>query len=160
MLNEKDNNNRFSYMEEQQVFTLEELYASKNYNSYGESLRQYVETYGEMKTAEMIINGYEQSQRQSLPEGTYEFSLQVKPYWERLKREFDRLVCGHKDYEEEQKKFLMTGQVINLATAYQISSMMTGMLSIPPYILTPAIALMLHTMVKMGRLAYCENVKV
>ena len=147
-------------MEEQQVFTLEELYKSSEYNNYGDSLRQYVEMYGEMKTAEMIINGYEQSQRQSSPEGVYEFTLQVKPYWERLKREFDRLVCGHKDYEEEQKKFLMTGQVINLATAYQISSMMTGMLSIPPYILTPAVALMLHTMVKMGRLAYCENVKV
>jgi len=147
-------------MEEQQVFTLEELYASSEYNKYEDSLRQYVEKYGEMKTAEMIINGYEQSQRQSLPEGTYEFTLQVKPYWERVKREFDKLVCGHKDYEEERKKFFVTGQVINLATAYQISSIMTEMVAIPPYILTPAIALMLHTMVKMGRLAYCENVKV
>ena len=52
-------------MEEQQVFTLEELYKSSEYNNYGDSLRQYVEMYGEMKTAEMIINGYEQSQRQS-----------------------------------------------------------------------------------------------
>ena len=147
-------------MAEQQVFTLEELYDSREYNFYGDSLRRYVEQYGEMKTAEMIINGYEQSQRKPSPEGTIGFTLQVKPFWERLKHEFDKLVCGHKDYEEDQKNFFVTGRVVNLAMASQIASSMTGVLSIPVYILTPAIALMLHTMVKMGRLAYCETVKL
>ena len=136
---------------------LEELYASYKGDTYAAQLRNAVEKYGDLKTAEMIIDQFGYSQSNSDTSGAIGFRVS---YWNRLKTEFDKLVCGHSQYAKESKDFYVFGKFFSLATASSMATTLAPMLSIPVYILTPTIALMLHSMMKIGINAYCNTVNI
>lgn len=78
-------------------------------------------------------------------------------YWDRFKNEFDKLICGHPDYENEQKKFMYAGKPIGLSSVTALSTWLSPIICVSPAILVPAIILVLHTTSKMGIKAYCST---
>lgn len=136
---------------------LEELYASYNGDAFADWLKGAVEKIGDMATAEKIIDDYSFRQAGSQIPGTISYRAN---FWPSVKREFDKLVCGHSQYAKEGEDFYVYGKFFSLATASAMASTLESILSIPAYILTPTIALMLHSMMKIGRNAYCSTVKI
>lgn len=138
---------------------LEELYASYKGDAYAAHLKGLVEKYGDMHVAEMIIDQFEDSQRNNQNQDVIEFSIGYHQFWPCVKREFDKLVCGQSPYEKENQDYYVFGKFFSLATASAIATSISPVLSIPVYVLTPTIALMLNSMMKIGRNAYCSTVK-
>lgn len=136
---------------------LEELYASYHGDAYATNLRNMVEKYGDLKVAEMIVDQYEDSQKHSNTE-VIGFQIISHTFWANVKHEFDKLVCGQEPYEKENQDYLTMGKFFSLATASSIAMAISTVVSIPVYILTPTVALMLHSVFKVGRNAYCETV--
>ena len=134
---------------------LEELYASYQGDAFGVWLKGSVEKNGELVTAELIINDYSRRQSSSGMSGTVSYS---RNFWGSVKREFDKLVCGSSPYEKENEDYYVLGRFYSLATASAMASSISQMTNIPVYILTPTIALMLHSLFKIGRNAYCSKV--
>lgn len=137
---------------------LEDLYASYN-GAYGAHLKGLVEKYGDLKVAEMIINQYEVSQRSNENTDTIGFQVNYHLFWKNVKKEFDKLVCGQTPYEKDNQDYQVMGRFFTLATASSIALTISQVLPIPQYILTPTIALMLSSVMKIGRSAYCSTVR-
>lgn len=136
---------------------LEELYASYKGDAFADWLKNTVEKTGDLATAEKIIDDYSFRQTESQIPGTISYRANL---WPSVKREFDKLVCGHSQYAKEGEDYYVFGKFFSLATASAMASSMSPFVSIPAYILTPTIALMLHSMMKIGRNAYCSTVKI
>ena len=139
---------------------LEELYASYKGDAFAAQLKGLVGRYGDLKTAEMLVDSYEDSQQPNQRTDVTEFKLDFHLFWPRVKREVDKLVCGHSPYEKEKQDYYVFGKFFSLATASSMATTLAPMLSIPAYILTPTIALMLHSMMKIGINAYCSTVNI
>ncbi len=139
---------------------LDELYASYNGHPFAIQLKKLVARYGDLKTAEMLVDNYEDSQHQSQRIDVLEFKIDIHLFWPRVKREFDKLVCGHSQYAKESADYYVFGKFFSLATASSIASTISPLVSIPTYILTPTIVLLLHSMIKIGRNAYCSIVEI
>lgn len=139
---------------------LEELYASYKGDVFAAQLEGLVGRYGDLKTAEMLVDSYEDSQRPNQRTDVTEFKVDFHLFWPRVKREVDKLVCGHSQYQKENQDYYVFGKFFSLATASSMATTLAPMLSIPAYILTPTIALMLHSMMKIGINAYCSTVNI
>ncbi len=139
---------------------LEDLYASYNGDAYATQLEGLVEKYGDIQVAEMILNQFEDSQKPAGRTDVIEFQSNYHLFWNNLKLEFDKLVCGESTYKSENQDYYTMGRFYSLATASAMASTLQPILNIPVYILTPTIALMLHSMFKIGRNAYCSTVKL
>lgn len=74
-------------------------------------IEQLVEKYGIEKAAEEWINARGPMQTVTFG-GVVEDANNKKNYWNRFKNEFDKLICGHPDYQEEQDKFVAAGKPI------------------------------------------------
>lgn len=136
---------------------LDELIAAYKGDAFAEWLRSAVEKNGDLVTAEKIIDDYSFRHAGSQIPGTIGYSVN---YWPRVKEEFDKLVCGHSQYAKESEDYYVLGKFFSLATASAMASSMSQIVTIPSYILTPTIALMLHSMMKIGRNAYCSTVDI
>ena len=138
---------------------LEELYASYKGDAYAAHLKGMVEKYGDVQVAEMIINQYEVSQKPANNTDVIGFQINNHIYWKNVKREFDKLVCGQDPYEKETHEYYVLGKFFSLATASSMAQSISPIVGVPPFILTPTIVLMLHSVLKMGRNAYCTMEK-
>lgn len=136
---------------------LEELYASYNGDAFADWLKGAVEKNGEMVMAEKIIDDYSFRQAGSQIPGTICYRVN---YWPRVKREFNKLVCGHSPYEKESQDYYVFGKFFSLATASSMATSISQIVDVPIYVLTPTIALMLHSIMKIGRNAYCSTVEI
>lgn len=139
---------------------LDELYASYNGDAYATYLKGIVERYGDLKTAEMIIDQYEDSLHTSGDTTVIGFQTNYHLFWKRVKIEFNKLVCGHSQYEKEGQDFFVYGKFFSLATASAMASSISQVVDVPIYVLTPTIALMLNSIMKIGRNAYCSTVVI
>ena len=140
---------------------LEELYASYKDDAYAAHLEGVVEKYGDMQVAEMILNQYEDSLKPDGNTVNIGFQVNYHLFWKNVKKEFDKLVCGNAPYEREEQDGSFYGKFFTLATASSMAATIKQSImftDIPIYILTPAIALMLHSVMKVGRNAYCSTV--
>lgn len=138
---------------------LEELYASYNGDAYAAYMKEMVEKYGDLQVAEMIINQFEDSQKPVGNTDVIGFQTNYHVCWNKLKVEFDKLVCGQEPYEKENQEYYVLGKFFSLATASSMAYSISPIVGIPPYILTPTIVLMLHSVFKMGRNAYCNIIR-
>lgn len=136
---------------------LDELIAAYKGDAFAEWLRSAVEKNGDLVTAEKIIDDYSFRHAGSQIPGTIGYSVN---YWPKVKEEFDKLVCGNSQYAKESEDYYVLGKFFSLATASAMASSMSQIVTIPSYILTPTIALMLHSMMKIGRNAYCSTVDI
>ena len=76
-------------------------------------IKQLVAKYGEEKAAEEWINARGPMQTVTFG-GVTEDINNKKNYWNRLRNEFDKLICGHADYQNEHDKFVNAGKPIGL----------------------------------------------
>ena len=76
-------------------------------------IEQLVAKYGEEKAAEEWINARGPMQTVTFG-GVTEDVNNKKNYWNRLRNEFDKLICGHTDYQDEHDKFVAAGKPIGL----------------------------------------------
>lgn len=88
--------------------------------------------------------------------GVAQDNNQQNDYWTRFRYEFDKLLCGHADYEIEREKFVGTSKTIGLAGITAISTWIGPLIGLSPVLLVPSIALLLTTVSKMGIKAYCS----
>ena len=119
-------------------------------------IEQLVSKYGEEKAAEEWLTARGPIQTATFG-GSQTNTAEAQNYWSRLKDEFDKLICGHPDYEKEQKKFLAAGKSIGLGSVTALSNWLSPIIGMTPAILVPAIILILHTTSKMGVKAYCST---
>ncbi|MBJ2189722.1 MULTISPECIES: hypothetical protein [Duncaniella] len=88
--------------------------------------------------------------------GVTQDDKQQNDYWSRFRYEFDKLLCGHQDYEIEREKFVGTSKTIGLAGITAISTWIGPLIGLSPVLLVPSVALLLTTISKMGIKAYCS----
>lgn len=119
-------------------------------------IEQLVAKYGEEKAAEEWLMSRGPMQTATFG-GVQIGSENPTNYWNRFKTEFDKLICGHPDYEKEQEKFLATGKTIGLGCVTALANWIAPIIGMSPALLVPAIILLLHTMAKMGVKAYCST---
>lgn len=117
----------------------------KNIAKYGEerAAEEWLTARGPMQTATF---GGSQVNAENAPK-----------YWDRLRSEIDKLICGHPDYKKEQEKILAAGKSIGLGGVTALANWLSPLIGMSPALLTPAIILILHTMAKMGVKAYCAT---
>lgn len=122
-------------------------------------IEQLVSKYGEEKAAEewLIARGPVQTVTFG---GTPANAAETTHYWTRLKDEFDKLICGHPDYEKEQKKILTAGKTIGLGSVTALANWLSPVIGMSPSMLVPVLVLILHTTSKMGVNAYCSTKNV
>lgn len=119
-------------------------------------IEQLVAKYGEEKAAEEWLTA--RGPMQTATFGGNQVNAGNTPnYWDRLRTEIDKLICGHSDYEKEQEKFLAAGKSIGLGGVTALASWLSPIIGVSPALLLPAIILVLHTMAKMGVKAYCST---
>lgn len=86
-------------------------------------------------------------------------SASNKNYYQCLKDELNKLICGDNAYVEEKKQILEKGNLINVCAASQIALLLSPVIGVSVPILTPAIVLMLHVISKVSVNAYCSMIK-
>ena len=121
-------------------------------------IKQLVAKYGEEKAAEEWINASGPMQTVTFG-GVTEDINNKKNYWNRLRNEFDKLICGHADYQNEHDKFVNAGKPIGLGAVTYIADWIAPAVGMSTAILIPAIALVLSTTAKMGVKAYCATIQ-
>ena len=119
-------------------------------------IKQLVAKYGEEKAAVEWINARGPMQTVTFG-GVTEDINNKKNYWNRLRNEFDKLICGHADYQNEHDKFVNAGKPIGLGAVTYIADWIAPAVGMSTAILIPAIALVLSTTAKMGVKAYCAT---
>lgn len=119
-------------------------------------IKQLVAKYGEEKAAEEWINARGPMQTVTFG-GVTEDINNKRNYWNRLRNEFDKLICGHADYQKEHDKFVNAGKPIGLGAVTYIADWIAPAVGMSTAILIPAIALVLSTTAKMGVKAYCAT---
>lgn len=119
-------------------------------------IEQLVSQYGEEKAAEEWLTAKGPIQTATFG-GEQINTIDSKNYWNRLKDEFDKLICGHPEYEKEQKKLLAAGKSIGLGSVTALSNWLSPIIGITSTLLVPTIILFLHVISKMGIKAYCST---
>lgn len=119
-------------------------------------IEQLVAKYGEEKAAEEWINAKCPMQTVTFG-GVTEDINNKKNYWNRLKNELDKLICGHIDYKDEHDKLVAAGKPIGLGAVAYIADLIAPAVRMSTALLIPAIALILSTIAKMGVKAYCAT---
>ena len=119
-------------------------------------IEQLIAKYGEEKAAEEWINARGPMQTVTFG-GVAEDANNKKNYWNRLKNEFDKFLCGHHDYQDEHDKFVAAGKPIGLGAVAYIADWLAPAVGMSTAILIPAITLLLCTAAKMGVKAYCST---
>lgn len=82
-----------------------------------------------------------------------------KNYFQSLKQELNKLICGDESYENERKQILNKGSLINVATSAKIATILAPVVGVSITILTPALVLLLHVIGKVSVNAYCAMIK-
>ena len=121
-------------------------------------IKQLVSNYGEEKAAEIWITARGPIQTATFG-GSQNQNENTINYWKRLKNEFDKLICGHPDYEKERSQFTVAGEAIGLSGASALTGLIAPLIGVSTVLLLPAIVLLLHLAAKMGTKAYCVDKK-
>ncbi len=82
-----------------------------------------------------------------------------KNYFQCLKRELNKFICGDESYETDRKQILGENNCINIAFTTSIASILAPIVGMSAAILTPAIVLLLYVIGKISVNAYCAMVK-
>lgn len=119
------------------------------------TIEQLISAYGVDKAAEEWINARGPMQTATFG-GVTENSANSKNYWSSFKNEFDKLICGGAEYQEEHKKLIAAGKPIGLGAVSLIADWLAPVVGMSTSLLIPAIVLVLSTIGKMGVNAYCS----
>ncbi|MGB6066825.1 MAG: hypothetical protein WBG50_18625 [Desulfomonilaceae bacterium] len=79
----------------------------------------------------------------------------AKTFWENVKSEFRKFICDEDSYAEEKKT--LSGQKPRAAFVSIVSAAVGAAVGSSATLLAPAIVLLLFTVGKIGRNAYCKD---
>lgn len=80
-----------------------------------------------------------------------------EPFWDRFKSEFRRFVCNDEAYVEEKKALLAEAPNHRVLVMSIISGAIGANIGYAATLLTPAVAVLLYTVGKIGVNAYCNS---
>lgn len=80
-----------------------------------------------------------------------------KPFWDRFCEEFHKFICDDSAYVEERKALLSKGQTTARLLMMTISSAVGATIGYSATLLIPAVAVLLYTVGRIGRNAYCKD---
>jgi hypothetical protein len=81
---------------------------------------------------------------------------QKNSYGKRCKKELDKLICGHPDYNKEHQGFCFNAKMINMGLATEFATKISPIIGLPSAIIVPTVALFLYSLGKIGISAYCQ----
>lgn len=119
-------------------------------------IEQLVNIHGEEKAAEEWITAVGPMQTATFG-GVPSKKIDQEKYWNRLRDEFDKFICGHTSYQKELEKLIASGRLIGTGLVTSLASWISPAVGLPPSILTPALILLLHTSAKISVKAYCAT---
>lgn len=121
-----------------------------------DAIKKLVASYGEEEAAKAWLMATGPIQTATF--GGVNKNFEDSPiYWNRFKNEFDKLICGHPDYHEEQKKLLGMGKTIGLGCVTNVANYLAPIINMDPALIVPSLVLVLHITAKMGVRAYCST---
>jgi len=80
-----------------------------------------------------------------------------KPFWDRFRIEFTRFVCDDDAYLPDRQALTGEGPVTKALLVGEISAVVGAEIGLAPSLLAPAVVLLLFSVAKMGRNAYCAG---
>jgi hypothetical protein len=117
------------------------------------SIKTLIASHGEEEAAKKWLAA-------SGPSSTQQFGGQPQgnpqPFWDRLMAEFRLFVCGDKKYKKDRDKLLAQATPTAMFVVSGISSVIASTLGLAAALITPAIAILLHVVGKVGVNAWCE----
>ncbi|MEZ6952596.1 MULTISPECIES: hypothetical protein [unclassified Aeromonas] len=135
------------------TFSLDELLSAlKPYQKT--SIESLISAHGEEDAAKkwLAANG---------PSSTQQFGGQPqgdpRPFWDRLMAEFRLFICGNIKYKKDRDKLLAQATPTAMFIVSGISSVIASTLGLAAALITPAIAILLHVVGKVGVNAWCET---
>jgi len=93
------------------------------------------------------------------PQNTISFGGEkdTKPFWNNFKEEFKKFICDGEAYTEERNALLAEGPISNALMVSVISSAIGAQIGFAATLLAPAVVVLLYSIGKIGRNAYCNN---
>lgn len=92
------------------------------------------------------------------PSSTQQFGgdpADPKPFWDRFYDEFRKFICGDKKYKKERDELLSKSAPTAILLVSTISSLIATTLGLAAALVTPVVAVLLHTVGKIGITAWC-----
>ena len=78
--------------------------------------------------------------------------------WENIQIEFNKFICGHKDYEEQRSRIITDSKdVVSNISVAAISGLIGSIFGMNSVIIAPVIVLLLGGMIQIGKNAYCKT---
>lgn len=113
-----------------------------------------VQKYGEEEAAKRWIES--KGPINTVTFGGLPSNTQNRNYYEALKLEIHKFICGQNNYKEERKKIFGKGDLINTAVASKMAIMFSPIIGISVPMLLPALLLILNVISKISVNAFCS----
>lgn len=85
-------------------------------------------------------------------------TTQLNLLWENIQIEFNKFICGHKDYEEQRSRIITDSKdVVSNISVAAISGLIGSIFGMNSVIIAPVIVLLLGGMIQIGKNAYCKT---
>ena len=93
------------------------------------------------------------------PENTIPFGgvRDTKPFFDNFKAEFKKFICDNDSYSEEKKALAAENPITKAILISAISGAIGASIGYTATLLAPAVTILLFTVGKMGKNAYCNN---
>ena len=116
------------------------------------SIQELLKNHDELETAEIWVSSHG-------PENTIPFGgiPNTKPFWDNLKKEFNRFICDDSAYTKERESLKSESTIPKTLMISAISAALGATLGFTATLLAPAIALLLFNVSKITKNAYCNT---
>ncbi len=81
----------------------------------------------------------------------------TRPFWEHLKHEFRKFLCDDNAYAEEKRALFAEGPVARAVLISVLSAAIGATIGYAATLLAPPVAILLWTVCRIGRNAYCSG---
>ncbi len=118
------------------------------------TITNLVQKYGEEEAAKIWIES--KGPINTVTFGGLPSNTQNRNYYEALKLEIHKFICGQDNYKEERKKIIGTGDVINTAVSTKMAVIFSPIIGVSVPVLLPALLLILKAISKISVNAFCS----
>jgi len=84
-------------------------------------------------------------------------SRDTKPFWDKFRSEFKRFICDDNAYAEDKKALIAESSITKPILISVISAAIGATIGYTATLLAPAVAILLCTVGKIGKNAYCKE---
>lgn len=143
------------------VATMDEWLAALESPGQREQLKVMIAKASPEKAAEAWIMDAYRPTRRAMKDGRREGpGPDGATVFSRLKAEFDKFMCGHKDYDKVRNGVLSAFKKGRSALVAALAGVIAKTIAVSAAVLAPAIVALLIAMGAIGQAAYCKGVKL